>query len=558
MDDWKLLQEYVRSGSRSALDELVRRHVEMVHAAALRQVQDRHLAEDVTQAVFIILMRRAKSISSKVVLGGWLFQVTRYAAADVRKQSLRRRRHEQQAAVMKGMNAGIDVGDRDRLMAELDEAVASLPATDRDAVVMKYLQGKSYGELEEFQGISEPASRQRDFRALAKMREYLRRKTIAVTEEVLGAALAAPAAQAKTMELVARITASLHGPIGSTHAGVLAHSTLKSIVMMTKIKIAVGVVVLACVCVGGVAVVHYAEFASRGDVDWTVNTHAAQTRAAQVSPAVHPVAGGLYWQGYPTRAPFIAVLWRGAKPSVQVGGNWYDLMAIDSIPIERIIAFDRSLPQDGADNYRKHFQEDLVEILSRMGHVPGGTVELSVTDPGSGQAHVLKDVAMTEENRRTLLENADVLAGVNKGTLGGGVQMTGMRASAAGRAGEAGKRTAPFTGMRWMGEKAQVLVDRTWYEWVALDGMPAEKIIQFAKEAYPDGDVTKPLWKKRVSEDLVEVLSNMGHPPEEAVSLDLRRLDNGEAVHIASVAMTAENRRAILESNNQGKPGTPR
>jgi RNA polymerase sigma factor (sigma-70 family) len=560
MDDWKLLQEYAQSGSRSALDELVRRHVEMVHAAALRQVGDRHLAEDVTQAVFIILMRRAKSISSKVVLGGWLFQVTRYAAADVRKQSLRRRRHEQQAAVMKGMHAGIDVGDRDRLMAELDEAVASLPATDRDAVVMKYLQGKSYGELAEVQGISEPASRQRVFRALAKMREYLRRKKIAVTEEVLGAALAAPPAQAKTMELVARITASMHGPIGSTHAGVLAHSTLKSIVMMTKIKIAAAVAVLACVCVGGVAVVHFAEFGSRADaVAWTVNTHAVQTRPAPVNPPAHPVAGGTYWQGYPTRAPFIAVLWHGTKPSVQVGTNWYDLGAIDSIPIGRIIAFDRGLPQDGADNYRKHFQEDLVEILSRMGHAPGETVELSVTDPGSGQAHVLKNVAMTEGNRRVLLENADNTIGANNGVIGGGVgQKTAVRPSATVRGGNAGGRTAPFTGMRWVRDKTQVQVEQTWYELVALDGMPAEKIVQFAKSTYPDGDASQPMWKKRMSEDLVEVLSKMGHPPKNKVSLDLQRLGGGETINMPRVTMTEENRRAILESNNQSGPGGPR
>jgi RNA polymerase sigma factor (sigma-70 family) len=551
MDDWKLLQEYVQSGSRAALDELVRRHVGMVYAAAWRQVGDAHLAEDVTQAVFIILMRRARRISSKVVLGGWLFQVTRYAAADFRKQNLRRRRHEEQAAVMKQMSGGTDVGDRDRLMVELDEAVGSLSPTDRDAVVMKYLEGKSAREVGEVQGISEPAARQRLFRALAKMREYMVRKKIAVTEEALGAALAAPA-QVKMVELAARITASLHGPVAASQAVAIAHSTLKGIIMMTKIKIAAAVAVLVCVCLGGVAVVHYEEFGTRNDNpdSWTVNTQGTHLPPAPVNPPVRPVAGGLYWQGYPTRAPFIAVIWRGAKPSVQVGGNWYDLTAIDSIPVERIIAFDRSLPQDGVDNYRKHFQEDLVEILSRMGHAPGGTVELSVTDPGSGQAHILKDVAMTEENRRTLLENADVLAGVNNGVTGGAGQRSAIQPSPAVRGGNAGGHTAPFTGMRWVGDTTQVRVEQTWYELIALDGVSADKIVQFAKETYPDGDASHPMWKKRMSEDLVEVLSKMGHPLKNTVSLDLQRLGGGEKINMPRVAMTDENRRMILEANN--------
>jgi RNA polymerase sigma factor (sigma-70 family) len=537
MDDWTLLQEYVGSGSRGAMEELVRRHVGMVHATAQRQLGDAHLAEDVTQAVFMILMRRAKSISPKVVLGGWLFQVTRYAAADVRKKRARRWHHEQHAAVMKQMNAGSDDSGGEELMAEVDEAVASLSQSDRDAVVMKYLEGRSYREVAEVQRITEAAARQRLFRALAKMREYLRRKEIVVTEEVLGTALAGTPGQVKMVELAARINASLNGAAGSAKAAGIAHSTIKGIVMMSKIKIAAVCVVVLMLGVGGATVIHFV-YMGGGDSNpglWTALTPTTRPTAAVVNPAVNAAAGGTYWQGYPTRAPFTAVRWGGHEPQVQVNNAWYNLTAIDAIPIDRIIAFDRSLPQDGADGYRKHFQEDLVEILTRMGHSPGDMVELSVTDAASGQSQVLKDVPMTEENRRILLGAGNPIATAASAPAGGGRRM---------------ERAAPFTAVRWKGDAAEVQVENNWYELVALDGIPVGKIVQFAKAQWPGGDPKQPLWKKRMSEDLVEVLTKMDHRPGSTVSLDLRRLDGGEAIHLPRVAMTGANRRMVLEANN--------
>src|SRR4051812_26771743 len=89
-----LLAEYARSRSSDAFGQLVTRYVGMVHAAALRQtVGDAHLAEDVTQAVFIILSERARSIPAGSVLAGWLLLTTRYVARNAtrREQRLKRR-----------------------------------------------------------------------------------------------------------------------------------------------------------------------------------------------------------------------------------------------------------------------------------------------------------------------------------------------------------------------------------------------------------------------------------------------------------------------------------
>ena len=99
-DDFELLRRYVAEGSEEAFALLARRYVNLVYSAALRQVRDRHLAEDVTQAVFLVLARKAKSIRRKTPLSAWLHTTTRYAAGDVLRARARRMRIEHKAAGM--------------------------------------------------------------------------------------------------------------------------------------------------------------------------------------------------------------------------------------------------------------------------------------------------------------------------------------------------------------------------------------------------------------------------------------------------------------------------
>lgn len=210
MNDWKLLQEFVEHRSESAFATLVRRYVDLVHAAALRQVRVPHLAEDVTQAVFLLLARKAPGLSSGVILPAWLHRSACLVALRVNRNELRRVLREKEAVVM---NLDPDPSDEawSSLAPQVDSALNEIPEADRHAVVLRYLQRNSFREIGMRLGITEEAAKKRVSRALERLREQLRRRGIAVTAGAMGASLsihAAPAAPEGVLEGVLKIASS--------------------------------------------------------------------------------------------------------------------------------------------------------------------------------------------------------------------------------------------------------------------------------------------------------------------------------------------------------------
>jgi DNA-directed RNA polymerase specialized sigma24 family protein len=97
MDEHELLEAYAQTESEAVFQQLVERHIHLVFSAAFRQTRNRQLAEDVTQAVFILLAKKARRISKAAPLAGWLFRAAHLAAIQVVRNESRRKRREQAA-----------------------------------------------------------------------------------------------------------------------------------------------------------------------------------------------------------------------------------------------------------------------------------------------------------------------------------------------------------------------------------------------------------------------------------------------------------------------------
>ena len=108
MDDWQLLKSYGRDDSQDAFTEIVKRHVNLVYSAALRQVREAELARDVTQLVFANLARRAKSLKPKGTLGGWLYRDASLTAREILRRERRRVVREQEAVAMQDVEMSHD------------------------------------------------------------------------------------------------------------------------------------------------------------------------------------------------------------------------------------------------------------------------------------------------------------------------------------------------------------------------------------------------------------------------------------------------------------------
>jgi len=253
MDDLQLLREYIERGSNEAFAELVNRHIGIVYSAAARQMADVHAAEDVTQAVFIALAQSARRIRRGEVLSAWLLAVTRHIAALTRRTEARRRRREREAAELtQAMNTPTEDAMWDEIAPHLDEAIARLSERNREALILRYFEGKSMEEVAARLQISPEAARQRVSRGVEQLHTVFSRKGIVLSVAGLAGLIPAHAVQAVPSGLaVATVAAATSVAVGVSAAGMLAAKGVVAIMAWTRAKIAAIAIGLALI--GGTA-----------------------------------------------------------------------------------------------------------------------------------------------------------------------------------------------------------------------------------------------------------------------------------------------------------------
>lgn len=262
LSDRALLRQYVERRSEAAFSRLVRRHLSLVYATCRREVGDPETAEEVAQAVFLLLARKAPALRAEAGLAGWLFQTARFAAKNALRREARRQRRERRAAeMMQGAQAAEGAAAEEfwrQVEPHLNDALGSLGAADREAVLRRFFEGESLAEIGARLGLSENTARMRVARAVEKMRRHLAREGVTLAGVALAALLAdwaSPAAPASCQAAALRLAPTpgvLAPPPGP--AGAHLYQFTQGVWKAMWIKTATTTTLIAAAFVGAVAV----------------------------------------------------------------------------------------------------------------------------------------------------------------------------------------------------------------------------------------------------------------------------------------------------------------
>lgn len=246
-NDMDLMREYAEGNSETAFAELVQRHINLVYSAALRYTGNAADAQDVTQAVFIILTKKISSLRQRATLTGWLYETTRFTARQLLRTRFRQQARDQEVYMDSlTQQPGTDPFWK-QLGPVLEDAMSRLGEKDRALLALRFFENKSVAETASLLGLNEWTVRKRAERAVEKLREFFSRRGIAVPASALTASLsvnsiqAAPVGLAKTISTVA-LAKGVAAPLSTI---TIVKGTLK-LMAWTKTKsiVVTGVVVL--------------------------------------------------------------------------------------------------------------------------------------------------------------------------------------------------------------------------------------------------------------------------------------------------------------------------
>jgi RNA polymerase sigma factor (sigma-70 family) len=291
------------AGDADAFRQLVERHLDWVYRSARQQVVDAHLAEDVTQTVFLVLARKARSLQGEMRLSPWLFKVTRYTALQVLRAARRRAHHEGKASAMADrLTENPTEADSSEAPAMLQESIARLKLRDREALLLRFYEGKSFPAVGAALGISEEAARKRVTRAVQSLRERLHRRGVTMSPSVLVGLLGGEGAKSGALHASQVATGALSQ--APAH-GSLADAVIRAMAM-GKVKVLAGAIGATALIAGGIvavnAYIHPAPLPIQASNTVTVGTQSADPTNAWAIERVAPTNASIL-PGWPIALP---------------------------------------------------------------------------------------------------------------------------------------------------------------------------------------------------------------------------------------------------------------
>lgn len=219
-DDAKLLRAYL-DGSEPAFSSFVERHLGFVYHTALRRTGGNvHRAAEVAQVVFTDAARHAAALSRHQAVAGWLHVATRHAVIDLARAEARRKKRELEAEIMSASTAPAPSWENLKLV--IDTTLDELGRSDRDAVLARFFENRSFAEIGDRLKISENAARMRVDRALGKLRDRLKHRGITSTSAALAIVLAEQSYAAVPSGLASGICSAVLANAVPTSTGLLA------------------------------------------------------------------------------------------------------------------------------------------------------------------------------------------------------------------------------------------------------------------------------------------------------------------------------------------------
>jgi len=249
-DDMEWMRQYAANPSGSAFAALVSYNINLVYSAALRRVRNPQLAEEVAQAVFIILAGKASSLKEKTVLSGWLYRTACLTSNYVRKRENLRQEAEPKPGAPASLHEAATDAAWHKIAPQLEEAMLWLGQTDCDAILLRFFEGRSFHEVGTVVGESEEAAKKRVDRALEKLRRYFNKHGVRSTTAIIASVISANSVQAAPEALAKSITTLV-----TTKGGVASGSTLALIEgtsrMMAWAKMKTAGIVGVCLLASG-------------------------------------------------------------------------------------------------------------------------------------------------------------------------------------------------------------------------------------------------------------------------------------------------------------------